>query len=200
MKSHAELRLCQGCRLTTAAPDRCPRCDTPLSKRVRNSVQTSAALLLTAFCFLFPANFLPITQTINQGVNTYDTIFSGITYLFDAGMAGIAIIVLVASIIVPITKIFGLAVILLTIKLDLPLSRRQLTTAFHVIEFIGRWSMLDLFVISIMVSLINMGQLLYAIPAPAATYFALVILFTQFAAQRLDTRLLWDLEKENDEL
>ncbi|WP_298440038.1 paraquat-inducible protein A [uncultured Ferrimonas sp.] len=197
--NNTELRLCSGCRLTTAAPSHCPRCGTVLHKRQPRSLETSMALLLTAFIFLFPANALPITQTINQGVNTYDTIYSGTLSLIDAGMPGIATIVFVASVLVPISKIVGLAVILGTIKLRLPLSRRQLTTAFHVIEFIGRWSMLDLFVISIMVSVINMGQLLYALPAPAATYFALVILFTQMAAQRLDTRLLWDLEKEQDD-
>ncbi|WP_028115425.1 paraquat-inducible protein A [Ferrimonas senticii] len=194
-----QLVLCNACRLTTELAECCPRCGSRLHQRKPYSLQISAALLLTALFLLFPANALPITQTVNQGGNAYDTILSGIGFLFRSGMHGIGLIVFVASILVPVGKIIGLGVILATIALRLPLSKRQLTTAFHIIEFIGRWSMLDLFVIAIMVSVINIGQLLFALPAPAATYFALVILFTQLAAQQLDTRLLWDLEKDKNE-
>lgn len=191
------LRLCGGCGMVVHKADRCPRCDSPVYDRKPHSLQYSLALLLTAIFLLFPANSLPITQLTNQGRTTYDTIYSGIVSLVQNDMVAIAVIVFTASILVPMAKIIGLSLILLTIKFRLKLSRRQLTFSFHVIEFIGRWSMLDLFVISIVVSLVNMGQLLYAKPAPAATFFALVILFTQLAAKSLDPRLLWDLECED---
>ncbi|MBY6185471.1 paraquat-inducible protein A [Marinobacter hydrocarbonoclasticus] len=192
-----DLRLCGGCGLAVHSASHCPRCHTAVYDRKPRSLEYSWALLITAVFLLFPANSLPITQLTNQGRTTYDTIYSGIVSLVENDMTAIAVIVFTASILVPMAKIIGLTLILLTIQLRLKLSRRQLTFSFHVIEFIGRWSMLDLFVISIVVSLVNIGQLLYAKPAPAATFFALVILFTQLAAKTLDPRLLWDLECED---
>ncbi|GAA5187844.1 paraquat-inducible protein A [Ferrimonas gelatinilytica] len=198
--STPELCLCPGCALTTPLQPHCPRCRSRLYRRRPFSLQYSWALLITAACLLLPANLLPITQLINQGNVSYDTIYSGILSLIANDMTLIAIIVFTASVAVPAAKVVGLLVILSTISLRWPLSKKRLSFYFHIIEFIGRWSMLDLFVISIMASLINMGQLLDARPAPAATYFALVILFTQLSAKCLDTRLLWDLEKDNNDL
>ncbi len=197
--STPELCLCPGCDLTTPLQDHCPRCHSRLYRRRPQSLQLSWALLITAGCLLFPANLLPITQLINQGTVSYDTIYSGILSLIDNEMTLIAIIVFIASVAVPAAKVVGLLVILTTITMRWSLPKKRLSFYFHIIEFIGRWSMLDLFVISIMASLINMGQLLDARPAPAATYFALVILLTQLSAKCLDTRLLWDLEKDNDD-
>ncbi|GLP98078.1 paraquat-inducible protein A [Paraferrimonas sedimenticola] len=194
------LKLCVLCRATNHGDhSHCYRCKTPLYYRKPGSLQASWAFLITAFILLFPANFFPITQLTNQGKVTYDTIFTGIMSLVQSDMIPIAIIVFIASILVPWLKIFGIFVVLLAIQLKLPLSTKQLAAAFRVIEWIGRWSMLDLFVISIMVAIVNMGQLLDAKPAPAATAFAAVILFTQLAAKSLDTRLLWDrMENKND--
>ncbi|MGL4616043.1 MAG: paraquat-inducible protein A, partial [Shewanella sp.] len=145
------------------------------------------------------ANLYPITVLTNQGKVRYDTIFSGIMHLVQSDMLPIAIIVFVASILVPWIKIIGLAIYLSAISFHLPIPKKTLMIGYHIIEWIGRWSMLDLFVISLTVALVNMGQLLDAKPAPAATAFALVILLTQLAAKVLDTRLLWDrLEPQDD--
>ncbi|BDY05048.1 paraquat-inducible protein A [Ferrimonas sp. YFM] len=191
--------LCRGCHNIVVVTDYCPRCHTRVDPRRPHSLQYAWALLLTAVIMIFPANFYPITQVTNQGVTGYDTIFSGIISLVESEMVGIAIIVFIASILVPVMKIVGLSIILLAVTLKLRLSRRWLMIFYHVIEFIGRWSMLDLFVIGIVASLINMGQLLDAKPAPAATFFAMVILFTQLAAKSIDTRLLWDLEYHDEQ-
>ncbi|WP_028112758.1 paraquat-inducible protein A [Ferrimonas kyonanensis] len=191
-------KLCRGCHNVVAELSHCPRCHTPVHRRKPDSLQHAWALLITAMVMLGPANFYPITQTTNQGVMVLDTIYTGIVSLVTSGMLGIAIIVFVASIAVPVLKVVGLTVILLTITLKWRVGRKRLMFFYHVIEFIGRWSMLDLFVIGIVASLINMGQLLDAKPAPAATFFAMVILFTQFAAKSIDTRLLWDLEDEHE--
>jgi paraquat-inducible protein A len=135
----------------------------------------------------------------SQGQVRKDTIFSGINHLIQLDLLPIAIILFIASILVPMLKIVGLSIYLLAISFDLPISKKRLMAGFHIIEWIGRWSMLDLFVISITAALVNMGQLLDAKPAPAATAFALVILLTQLAAKVLDTRLLWDrLEAKDD--
>lgn len=194
------LCLCKVCRqLNSGELTHCQRCETELHVRDYSSLQKSWALLITAAILLVPANIYPITMLTNQGQVRHDTIFSGILHLVHSDMLPIAIIVFTASILVPWIKIIGLSIYLCAISFDIPISKKKLMVGFHIIEWIGRWSMLDLFVISITVALVNMGQLLDAKPAPAATAFALVILLTQLAAKVLDTRLLWDrLEPQDD--
>ncbi len=194
------LCMCRVCRHINPCDDSlCQRCDAPLHVRDYGSLQKSWALLITAAILLIPANLYPITMLTNQGKVRHDTIFSGITHLVQADMLPIAVIVFTASILVPWIKIIGLATYLCAISFHIPISKKKLMVGFHTIEWIGRWSMLDLFVISLTVALVNMGQLLDAKPAPAATAFALVILLTQLAAKVLDTRLLWDrLEPQDD--
>ncbi|MFB2642805.1 paraquat-inducible protein A [Shewanella bicestrii] len=194
------LCLCRVCRQLNSSDNRhCSRCEAELHVRDHSSLQKSWALLITAAILLVPANLYPITMLTNQGQVRHDTIFSGIIHLVHSDMLPIAIIVFIASILVPWVKIIGLATYLCAISFNLPISKKKLMVGFHVIEWIGRWSMLDLFVISLTVALVNMGQLLDAKPAPAATAFALVILLTQLAAKVLDTRLLWDrLEPQDD--
>lgn len=194
------LCLCSVCRQLNGSDDsHCGRCGSELHVRDYSSLQKSWALLITAAILLVPANLYPITVLTNQGKVRHDTIFSGIVHLVQSDMLPIAIIVFIASILVPWVKIIGLATYLCAISFNLPISKKKLMVGFHIIEWIGRWSMLDLFVISLTVALVNMGQLLDAKPAPAATAFALVILLTQLAAKVLDTRLLWDrLEPQDD--
>ncbi|MCL1058147.1 paraquat-inducible protein A [Shewanella gelidimarina] len=194
------LTCCPTCNKVTCAESACcSRCDTKLIIRDYGSLQKSWALLITAAILLIPANLYPITTLTNQGQVTQDTIFSGIAHLVKTDMIPIAIILFTASILVPLLKIIGLTIYLTAISFKLPISKKNLMMGFHIIEWIGRWSMLDLFVISLTVAVVNMGQLLDAKPAPAATAFALVILLTQLAAKVIDTRLLWDrLETKND--
>ncbi|WOT03789.1 paraquat-inducible protein A [Shewanella youngdeokensis] len=194
------LTCCPTChKVTCAKSECCSRCDTKLIVRDYGSLQKSWALLITAAILLVPANVYPITTLTNQGQITQDTIFSGIAHLVKTDMLPIAIILFTASILVPLLKIVGLTIYLSAISFNLPIKKNQLMMGFHIIEWIGRWSMLDLFVISLTVAVVNMGQLLDAKPAPAATAFALVILLTQLAAKVIDTRLLWDrLESKND--
>ncbi|NMH64202.1 paraquat-inducible protein A [Shewanella salipaludis] len=194
------LVLCHVCQqLNQSKVGHCRRCGQALRQRDHGSIQKSWALLITAAILLVPANIYPITTIVKQGKIIQDTILSGILHLVQSDMLPIAIIVFVASILVPWLKIIGLVIYLSAISFNIPVSKRKLMVGFHIIEWIGRWSMLDLFVISLTVALVNMGQLLDAKPAPAATAFALVVLLTQLAAKVLDTRLLWDrLEKQDD--
>ncbi|WP_299788882.1 paraquat-inducible protein A [uncultured Shewanella sp.] len=194
------LTPCPSCRKLSLHEDiHCKRCGEELIVRDHSSLHKSWALLITAAILLFPANLYPITMLVNRGQIRHDTIFSGILHLVESDMFPIAIILFTASILVPMLKIVGLTVYLIAISFRLGISKQKLMIGFHIIEWIGRWSMLDLFVISITAALVNMGQLLDAKPAPAATAFALVILLTQMAAKVLDTRLLWDrLESKDD--
>jgi len=194
------LCLCPVCRkLNLTSRSHCRRCFSQLYSRNYASIQQSWALLVTAMILLVVANIYPITLLTNRGEVTSDTIFSGIIHLVETDMLPIAIIVFTASILVPWLKIIGLTTYLTAISFNLPVSKKNLMIGFHIIEWIGRWSMLDLFVISLTVALVNMGQLLDAKPAPAATAFALVILLTQLAAKVLDTRLLWDRLEHTDD-
>ncbi|MDF0535282.1 paraquat-inducible protein A [Shewanella yunxiaonensis] len=191
---------CHDCgQLNNAAESYCLRCGAKLQLRDFSSLQRSWALLITAAILLIPANVYPITTLTKSGRVTHDTIFSGILRLVHSDMLPIAIIVFTASILVPWLKIIGLGIYLSAISFNLKFSKTKLMVGFHLIEWIGRWSMLDLFVISLTVALVNMGQILDAKPAPAATAFALVILFTQVSAKVLDTRLLWDQLEKQDE-
>ncbi|MEW7865275.1 paraquat-inducible protein A [Aeromonas diversa] len=170
----------------------CPRCGSALHQRIPNSLAWTWGLLALATFMLLPANLLPITLFYNKGILQADTIFSGIQSLIRSHMSGIAGIVFVASIVVPIMKIIGLAWICLQLQRTKPVRRKRQLRMYRIIDFIGRWSMLDLFVISLMVALVDRGILLDVSAGPGATAFAGVVVLTMLSAKMLDTRLLWD--------
>lgn len=170
----------------------CPRCHTPLHPRIPMSIQRTAACLIAAIILLVPANIYPISYFTTNGQTQADTIFSGVMSLSKAGMTPIAIIVFTASVVIPVAKIFGIGLITLSLKFRILRDKRSRLVMYRSIEWIGKWSMLDLFVISLMAALVNVGQLLDLSCGPAATPFALVILLTVLATESFDTRLIWD--------
>ncbi|GLS91321.1 PqiA family protein [Psychromonas marina] len=176
----------------------CPICDNQIYLRKKNSLQKTWALLITAIIFIIPANVYPITYLLKNNILYPDTIFSGIISLVDSDMIGIAIIVFVASILVPILKIFALIFILLAVQLRWRLSATKQLLIFTFVDWIGRWSILDLFVISIMVAVFDKGNLLSVYPGIAATSFTIVVITTLFAAHSFDTRLIWDAQTLTD--
>jgi paraquat-inducible protein A len=141
---------------------------------------------------MVPANVLTISILISNGGRLEDTIMSGIIYLVKEHLAVIAVLIFIASIIVPAIKIFGLGYLLISIHLNDPRFHRQKMTLYFVIKWIGKWSMMDLFVISIMLTLVDRGQFVDFTPGYAAIAFAMVVVFTMLAAESLDTRLMWD--------
>ncbi|MEH6453934.1 MAG: paraquat-inducible protein A [Psychromonas sp.] len=173
-------------------PTHCPRCSNTISQRKKNSLQHTWAHLITSIIFIFPANIYPITYLLKNNILYPDTIFSGIISLIESDMLGIAIIVFVASILVPILKIVTLLVLLIAVQFNLKMKPSTQLTAFGIVEWIGKWSILDLFVISIMVAVFDKGHLLSVYPGLAATSFTLVVLSTLFSANSFDTRLIWD--------
>ncbi|MCS3430395.1 membrane integrity lipid transport subunit YebS [Klebsiella sp. BIGb0407] len=188
------LRICLGCHLTTLADERgrCPRCHTPLRFRRRHSLQKTWAALIASFIFLLPANLLPISILYVNGVRQEDTIFSGIISLANSNIA-IAIIVFIASILVPFTKIIVMVTLLLSIHLDCGPGLKTRMKMLRFVTWIGRWSMLDLFVIALMMTLINRDLLLAFTMGPAAVYFGAAVILTLLAVEWLDSRLLWDV-------
>jgi len=170
----------------------CPRCGADVHIRKPNSLNRTWALVITAAILAVPANILPIMQVDFLGSAEYSTIMDGIIYFFEEGSYGIGIIILTASVLVPSFKIIGIVLILLSIHNQWKSWLRHKALLFRVIEFIGRWSMLDIFVIALLQVLVNFGYLTSIESAPAATYFTGVVLTTMFAAITFDPRLLWD--------
>ena len=195
----AGLVLCHTCHKTMPEAElagekhpHCPRCGEAMHLRKQGSINRSWALVLTAAILSVPANVLPIMEVEYFGNPDASTIMDGIIYFFQEGSYGIGAVILTASILVPMFKIFGMALILLSIQFNWASWLRHKAIMFRFIEFIGRWSMLDIFVIALLCTLVQFGYLSTINTAPAALYFTCVVLCTMFAAISFDPRLLWD--------
>jgi len=175
-----------------ATQPKCPRCQASVHQRTKNSIPRTWALVITSFILFIPANTFPIMRVDFLGVPENSTILDGILYFFNDGSYGIGIIILTASILVPLFKIVGLIIILLTIKSGKNHFLKQKATMFRFIEFIGRWSMLDIFVIALLTVMVDFGFLTSTHTAPGATYFCIVVAATMTAAIVFDPRIMWD--------
>lgn len=173
-------------------PLACPRCNATVHYRKHQSIPATWALIITATILFFPANLLPVMCVNFLGSMEYSTIMDGIIYFFHSKEYAIGLIIFMASILVPLFKIVGMLIILLSIKFKWKRWLRHKTAMFHFIEFVGRWSMLDIFVIALMSTLVDFGALTATQAAPAASYFAAVVVCTMLAALTFDSRLLWD--------
>ena len=196
---------CHVCGLVSRAAtgggeSHCPRCSSPLHFRKPNSVSRSWALLIAAFIMYIPANLLPIMKTGSMFGAQDDTIMSGVIYLWHSGSWDLALIVFIASIMVPLLKLLALTLLLVSVQLRstwLPLQRTKLS---RIVELIGRWSMLDIYVVTILAALVQVGSLATITAGPAALAFGAVVVLTMFAAMAFDPRLIWDpLRKERTE-
>lgn len=190
------LGRCEDCGaltpLLTTGHTHCSRCDAVVHPRIPHSLQRTAALLCTGFILYIPANLFPIMSVTRFGAEETHTIAGGIIAFINTGMLPIALLVFVASILVPLLKMIGLSILLWAVHAKWRRNLRLLTRIYRVIAFVGRWSMLDIFMISILVSLVDLGGVGQIIAGPAATAFAAVVVLTMFAANSFDPRLLWD--------
>ncbi|EKE72199.1 paraquat-inducible protein A [Gallaecimonas xiamenensis] len=191
------LRACPRCHaLSVASAHHCWRCHKVLESRPTSGRRFCWVLLLASTILLVPANVLPITYTTSFGSTSPDTIFSGVVTLYSAGSPVIAAIVFLASVVVPIGKIIMMGQILYWSRSS-TMDAKRAHKLFRLVHFIGRWSMLDIFVIAIMVTLVDQGLLSQFQVGPAATPFALVVVLTMVAAMRFDTRWLWIQDEKN---
>ncbi|MFH8134747.1 membrane integrity lipid transport subunit YebS [Pantoea osteomyelitidis] len=191
--SPEKFRVCLNCH-HTGLPDsrgRCPRCHTPLWFRRRHSLQKSWAALIASIVLLIPANLLPISVIYLNGARQEDTIFSGILSL-ASGNIPVAAVVFIASILVPFTKVLVMLTLLLSIHFKCEQGLKTRIRLLRLVSWVGRWSMLDLFVISLTMSLVNRDQLLAFTMGPAAFYFGSAVILTIMAVEWLDSRLIWD--------
>ncbi len=186
---------CHDCGCLSKLSDKhkvCPLCEGRLHPRLPHSLQRTAALLLSASFLYIPANIFPIMTYTKLGVGEPHTIIGGIISLINGDMVPIAMLVLVASILVPMLKLLGISLLLLNVHYRWQAHAKKWTMLYRVIAFVGRWSMLDIFMISILVALIDLGGVATVIAGPAATAFAAVVVLTMFAAKNFDPRLIWD--------
>ncbi len=190
----AGLVSCHTCGKLTAIGQHshCPRCFSALHSRKPGSISKTWALVITSILFFIPANFLPMMQVDFLGVPDRSTILDGIIYFFDHGEYPIGLIIFAASILVPVFKVVGLMILLLSVHSQKNSFLLQKAKMFRFIEFIGRWSMLDIFVVSLLTVLVNFGLFTSIHIAPAATYFCMVVVSTMLAAIAFDPRILWD--------
>ena len=177
----------------------CPRCGSNLHQRKTNSLKRTWALVLAAIIFYIPANLLPITVVVSLGKAQSDTIMSGVIYFISTGMWPIALVIFVASILVPMLKLLILIFLLITVQRKSNWRPKDRTRLYRITETIGRWSMVDIYVVTILVALVNLGNLATIKAGPGALFFAAVVIITMFAAMSFDPRLIWDAKESSDE-
>ena len=178
--------------LAPGARARCSRCGAALSHRKPRSLARTWALLLAAAICYVPANLLPVMEVAGPGGSEADTILSGVQAMLAAGWYVVALLIFFASITVPLLKILSLMGLLISVQRRSHWRPRDRAVLYRVVEIIGRWSMLDMFVLSLMVALVQLGVVATTDPRIGATFFAAVVVLTMFAAQSFDPRLIWD--------
>ena len=174
----------------------CPRCGSVVHLRSPDSVQRTLALLITAAILYVPANVLPIMYTDQLGRSVASTILGGVVTLVELGSFPIAAVIFIASVLVPLGKLVVMFYLCIWMRSDHPDAARQRTLLYRATEFVGKWSMIDVFVVAILVGLVHLTGLLEFRPGPAAFAFAGVVILTMIAAEGFDQRLLWDVSKQ----
>ena len=188
-----DLASCHTCgQLSGADNPRCWRCGSALHLREPKSIQKTAALLATAAILMLPANLLPIMYTEQFGKATANTIVGGTVLLWEHGSYPIALVIFIASVLIPMGKIIALAWLCWSVSRDSSAHPRDRATLYRATELIGRWSMIDVFVVAILAALIQLGGLLTIRAGSAGLAFAGVVIMTMFAAHTFDSRLIWD--------
>ena len=202
--AQAGLVACETCGLLSrpanaAEPGYCPRCGAELSWRRPQSIQYTWALVIAAAISYIPANVLPVLSTTTLESSESDTIMGGVVFLFTSGSWPLALIVLIASVMVPLGKLVALTYLLITVQRGSITSNHERTRLYRLVEFIGRWSMLDVFVDTFTVALVQLQPLMSVEPGPGVLFFAAVVVLTMIAAESFDPRLIWDAGTSREE-
>ena len=193
----AGLLACHACGLVHRPPRAahdlvCARCGAGLHARKPNSIGRTWALLIAAYILIVPANVLPVMQTGSLFGSETDTIMSGVVFLWESGSWLLAAILFFASIAVPGAKLLALSYLLVSVQRRTAWARPQRTRLYRVLEFVGRWSMIDIYVAAILTALVQFGGLMTIKAGPGAIAFGAVVVLTMFAAESFDPRLIWD--------
>jgi paraquat-inducible protein A len=176
----------------------CPRCGSALHRRKPNSFVRTWALLITGFLLYIPANVLPIMRTASLNDIDDNTIISGVVELWVKGSPDLAVIVFTASIVVPMLKFLSMGTLLLSSQHGSGWARPQRAKLYRLVEFIGYWSMLDVFVVALLTALVRFGLLSLVEPLPGVIFFGLTVVLTMLASMSFDPRLIWDGRDTDD--
>ncbi|HEX7339113.1 MAG TPA: paraquat-inducible protein A [Rhodanobacteraceae bacterium] len=171
----------------------CPRCHATLHRRKPDSVARTWALLIAAAILYIPANVVPVMRTVSLFSASDNTILSGVVELWKVGSPDLAVIVFFASIMVPMLKFIALAWLLVSVqRRRARWPQRQRSKLYRIVEHMGYWSMLDVFVVTLLTGAVQLAPLAQVVPLPGIIWFALVVVLTVLASQSFDPRLIWD--------
>jgi paraquat-inducible protein A len=190
----ADALACEICGFVTAptADGRCPRCGTRLHPRKPNSLSRTWALVIAAAVMYIPANYFPVLTVMQLGAGAPSTILGGVEELLASRMYPLAALVFFASIAVPMLKLVGLTTMLITVQTGQTAWLRDRTRLYHIVRWIGRWSMIDIFMEALLGALVKFGNAITIEPGIGAVAFCAVVILTMLAAETFDPRLMWD--------
>ncbi len=190
------LASCGTCGLVSkmepGVPAHCPRCESRLYMRKPDAIARTWALLIAAYILYIPANLLPMMETRTFFGVQQDTIMSGVVLFWTSGSWVLAIIVFTASFLVPLLKLIALTYLLITVQRGSIAEPVYRTRLYRIVEFIGRWSMLDVFVVALIVALVQIRSLASISAGAGTTAFGAVVVLTLLASRCFDSRLIWD--------
>lgn len=197
VSAHPGLASCTTCGLLSrpAGPDQlghCPRCGATLATRHHFSIQTTWALVIAAAILFVPANAFPVLVSTTLGSTEPSTILQGVVFLYQDGSWVLALIVLVASVVVPLGKLVALGYLMVTVQRGSIKSNHDRTRLYRLVELVGRWSMLDVFVVAFITALVQLDPLMSVAPGIGVMYFMAVVVLTMIAAHTFDPRLIWN--------
>ena len=194
----AGLVACQRCgQVHLAQAEICVRCHGQLQSRDITSHQRVWAWLIAGMIAYIPANTYPMLKTATLTYHSESTLISGIIDLFQHGSFGIALVVLLASVVIPLAKFIAIAYLAISTQRGSRLNQHQRHKLYEVVELIGRWSMIDVFVVAVLSALVQLDTIATINPGIAAVSFALSVVFTMLSAQSFDARLIWDVDRKN---
>lgn len=170
----------------------CTRCKHKVTRRIDNSLQISLALVICAILLYIPAMLYPIMEVTKFGVNIQSTILEGVISFLDMESYFIAIVIFTASVVIPMIKLVGLLFIFISLKINVKMQNKTKILIYKFIETIGKWSMIDIYVVAILASVVQLDEIFNIKGGLAATSFALMVILTMIAANRFDTRIIWD--------
>ncbi|WOI55616.1 paraquat-inducible protein A [Palleronia sp. LCG004] len=192
------LVACRRCtRVWPVGTAKCDRCGTALRSRDLSSLQRVWAWLAVGLICYIPANLYPMLRTRVLFTSSEDTIIEGAMELAAHGSLGVAVVILVASVLIPVGKFVAIGWLAYSVAKPLSMEPHRRHKLYEIVEFIGRWSMIDVFVVAILSALVQLNFAAAINPGPAAVTFALSVIFTMLAAQSFDPRMIWDTNRES---
>jgi paraquat-inducible protein A len=188
---------CDGCGLAhRASPTqhglRCRRCGLPLHFRKPDSLHRTWALLIASYILIIPANLLPVMKSSTLSGTEDDTIMGGVIYLWESGSEVLGAILFIASIVIPLSKLLALTYLLISVHRRSTWNPKKRTQIYRILEAVGRWSMIDVYVASMLTALVQFGNLMSINVGAGAIAFGAVVVLTMIAAECFDPRLIWE--------